>query len=640
MDANPSPGPADRYCDLVMKGGIASGIVYPLAVADLARHYRFRSIGGTSAGAVAAVVTAAAEYRRRKTGSMAGFDVLRAVPGDLSKEVADDESLLRRLFRTVAGRHERRLKYLFQPQPGGCTRLFHVLLRALNRSSAAGNAMGVVLGLLEAYWLVTLAGVVAGAGTFAWYVGAAGALRAAIAGGLAAAAVIVAGIAAWVLRDATHDVVDNGFGLCRGTGHDKGHDAITPWLHHLIQDAAGRTDDGEPLTFGDLWQVDTAFPPAALGPMPADRRAIDLTIFTTNLAHGRPYLFPERDPRSRLFFKPDELAGLLPATVAAALRRRAATYVPIAAFGDPPASLLAEQGLLQLPDAADMPILLPARMSHSFPLLFSAVPLWAIDYEQPPGQRRWKRCWFSDGGLASNFPMHLFDGFLPAWPTFGVDLQEIPRDGSTKVQLPAEYLDGSADRWDRFDDRKTRASRLRGFLIGVFSTAQNWNDNTNARMPGVRDRVARVPLRPTEGGFNLNMSAKVQEQVAKRGAEAAARLAERYCPAPSAAPGAGWDQQRWVRLDVLLRSLKKRMPGVALALRAELPGTTSYDDLLARAARERMPGHDAPLTPQEVAALRNLLGLMLATANTIIRETEDYSPQPIPDPEIRVRPPL
>lgn len=45
--------PSDE-CDIVMKGGVTSGIVYPSAILELARRYRFRSIGGTSAGAIAA----------------------------------------------------------------------------------------------------------------------------------------------------------------------------------------------------------------------------------------------------------------------------------------------------------------------------------------------------------------------------------------------------------------------------------------------------------------------------------------------------------------------------------------------------------------------------------------------------------
>src|SRR6478672_2650847 len=52
-------------CDLVMKGGVTSGIVYPSLVLKLAEHYRFASIGGTSAGAIAAALSAASEYGRQ-----------------------------------------------------------------------------------------------------------------------------------------------------------------------------------------------------------------------------------------------------------------------------------------------------------------------------------------------------------------------------------------------------------------------------------------------------------------------------------------------------------------------------------------------------------------------------------------------
>ena len=55
---------AKKECDLIMKGGITSGVVYPPAILDLATQYRFRSIGGTSAGAIAAAIAAAAERGR------------------------------------------------------------------------------------------------------------------------------------------------------------------------------------------------------------------------------------------------------------------------------------------------------------------------------------------------------------------------------------------------------------------------------------------------------------------------------------------------------------------------------------------------------------------------------------------------
>ena len=52
-------------CDLVMKGGITSGVVYPPALLQLARRYRFCSVGGTAAATIAA---AAAEYGREQKG--------------------------------------------------------------------------------------------------------------------------------------------------------------------------------------------------------------------------------------------------------------------------------------------------------------------------------------------------------------------------------------------------------------------------------------------------------------------------------------------------------------------------------------------------------------------------------------------
>jgi predicted acylesterase/phospholipase RssA len=95
--------PTDRFCDLVMKGGITSGVVYPKAITRLSQHYRFKNIGGTSAGAIAAAVTAAAEYQRRQSGSRQGFDILENLPEELEAKLPD------------TGRSK--LLSLFQPQP-------------------------------------------------------------------------------------------------------------------------------------------------------------------------------------------------------------------------------------------------------------------------------------------------------------------------------------------------------------------------------------------------------------------------------------------------------------------------------------------------------------------------------------------
>jgi hypothetical protein len=74
-------------CDVVMKGGITSGIVYPRLIVTLADKYRFRRIGGTSAGAIAATMTAAAEAgRRTETAGTAGraMQQLGAIPDEIA----------------------------------------------------------------------------------------------------------------------------------------------------------------------------------------------------------------------------------------------------------------------------------------------------------------------------------------------------------------------------------------------------------------------------------------------------------------------------------------------------------------------------------------------------------------------------
>ena len=124
-----------RFCDLVMKGGITSGIVFPTAVARLSTQYRFRNIGGTSAGAIAAAGAAAAEFRRStdRTNPGYGFAELARLPEFLGQR--------------PDGRHSR-LFDLFQPEPA-VRRHFAILAAMLNRGGrmprAGHGALGGVL---------------------------------------------------------------------------------------------------------------------------------------------------------------------------------------------------------------------------------------------------------------------------------------------------------------------------------------------------------------------------------------------------------------------------------------------------------------------------------------------------------------
>jgi predicted acylesterase/phospholipase RssA len=614
MTNSASAVPVDRFCDLVMKGGVTSGVVYPPAICRLAQHYQFRSIGGTSAGAIAAAVTAAAEYQRRTRGTTEGFKRVAALPTRLGeKDAADRTQLLR----------------LFQPD-NPCRRLFAVLIDSLNQGGTFSRIGAIILGCVKAYWIAALVSVAAGlliAVLHSW-----------LAGVISVLLLAPLAIGYFVYRDLAFNVVKNNYGLCKGLTVDpSAGEALTPWLHELIQQAAGRTATDPPLTFGDLWQ-------APGGPQGANVRSIDLQMFTTNLTHGRPYIFPHSEPTARLFFRSAELRAYLPASVMDWFDAHAVPYQPdpTSPDSDPPAKLAQIMHLQELPRPEDFPILLATRMSLSFPLLFAAVPLWAIDYGWPRGQRTFRRCMFSDGGISSNFPMHLFDGLLPLWPTFGIKLEAVlPGFPDELIYLPQHCQAGFADSWTRFDTAPKSASRLGGFLLSIVGTMQNWNDNALSRMPGVRDRIVRLRLKKDEGGFNLNMDSDLIRGIAERGGNAAVELIERFVPAqPGAPPTQGWNQQRWVRRDVLLHALNDRMSGLAQALGENIPHASPYAELTGSAAHEAPPCHSAALTAVEIRALDALSDALRNLAQAFGRDARDYPNTPLPEPELRVRPPL
>jgi hypothetical protein len=72
--SNGTDAKPERLCDLIMKGGITSGIIYPAAVCELASTFHFKNICGTSAGAIAA-------RRQRPPNADAGTEPGVVLPG-------------------------------------------------------------------------------------------------------------------------------------------------------------------------------------------------------------------------------------------------------------------------------------------------------------------------------------------------------------------------------------------------------------------------------------------------------------------------------------------------------------------------------------------------------------------------------
>jgi hypothetical protein len=438
-------------CDVVMKGGITSGVVYPLAVCQLATRQQLRSIGGSSAGAIAAAAAAAAEYRRGQ-GSFEGFVRLAALPEWLGQNLSG----------------------LFQPAPSTLA-----LYRLVDAATGAGNK---VLGLLRAALKASVRKVILGMAP-AILLGLAGILllvpalsrggwgAAQIAGivliGLlavvlgAAGAGAGAGFALWAcMRD---QVPENFFGLCRGyrpEGEDETEftrgPALTQWLAAELDEIAGLTD--HPLTFGDLWgpeavaaaqQLDAdagAGGTISVGPAKLDAartlRHIDLLVTTTNLSQGLAASIPfpyTPGKHSRLLYCETDLRQFFPPNIVAHMVAISdeATVGP-ATVGCPDH----QQILRFMPRPWDMPVVVAARMSLSFPGLLSAVRLYELLYDgsapprnaplnsfsAPDSEKQWRAAavWFSDGGICSNFPVHFFDSMLPSRPTYGFDLTPYP----------------------------------------------------------------------------------------------------------------------------------------------------------------------------------------------------------------------
>jgi predicted acylesterase/phospholipase RssA len=565
----PRTEPVDA-CDVVMKGGITSGVVYPRALRMLGTHYRFKGVGGASAGAIGAALGAAAELGRSK----GGFDRLDGLPGEL-----------------VDGK----LAKLFQPQHR--TRKLLDLMLVATGSDRSGPKRHGVAAFLAIVWRTIrsfpLTGVVGVApGVSCVIVGAVG-------GKAAGVVLIVAGVilmlVGWtvavlwrVYRLFTIDIPANRFGICSGLSTKPGEPGFTDWLSAKIDAIAGLSAPDAPLTFGHLWAGKD-------GTGDASNRDIDLRLITTCLTEGTPFEMPIE--ARRFFFDPEEWRQLFPEYVVAALEQApdaeaqpsdSATDSALEA-DDPEAdddgskkraqwqwetdqATLAR--LRRLPDSEHLPVIVATRMSLSFPLLISAVPLYTINRRDPrtkdattqfrkgntSAKIYFSRVWFTDGGLCSNFPVYLFDAALPSRPTFAINLGSFskgvepdPTDQTKNVEWAKNNRSGILPPYTELPTKGLAA--VTGFASAAINTARNWQDNSHLDLPGYRDRIVRVLQSKSEGGMNLRMSTGTITGLADRGETAARVMVEQFNTPHYTNHGTGWDNHRWVRYRALLSVL-------------------------------------------------------------------------------------
>jgi len=360
-----------------------------------------------------------------------------------------------------------------------------------------------------------------------------------------------------------------------------------------------------------------------------DAPDVNLEMITTNATFGRPYAFPSS---AGFYYDPEELRRYFPDHVIEWMKAR-----PRKPVDDKEAAHFEANapGKLPLPAASDLPVIVATRMSLAFPILLCAVPLYAADYTIPIPKGavpKLERCWFSDGGISSNFPVTLFDSPLPRWPTFAIDLESFseahPRDAdeSKNVYMPESNSEGILPTFTRF-------TALPGFLSAVLGAMQNWNDNTQSRLPGYRDRIVTVFLDGDEGGLNLDMPPDVLDRLRARGAAAGALIAGRFKTPSLLAPGTGtmnWEMHRWTRLRSALGAGKAYLTALARAVaNPEIPDVT-YDDLIN--ATGGAPAHHYPLqigSNARVAEIADRLA-QLGTDMAPVSAIDDGLPKPSP----------
>lgn len=523
------------------------------------RTYRLRNLGGSSAGAIGAALGAAAEHGRHAGTPGSGFDALDALPADL---------------------HGGGLLRLFTPQPA--TRPMLPLMRALSEVDRAGRRArglarvgGSLRALLAGWPLHAVAGALPGLTVFVLVATAAQPLHAAVLALLGLLTVVVgvgAGLWLGVQRTLTRAVPANLYGVCTGLGTPAAP-GFTDWLSALLNTLAGRRRDS-PLLHGHLWTGSDA--PAFV---PDRQRAVNLRTVSTCLTQGRPYEMPTASPAFfdepavwEKLFPPEVMAAL--AAVPAAHGERASDAARLA--WEDAAAAARPRPLHRLPAPEHLPVVVSVRLSVSFPLLFSAVPLWSIDRRSPvttaalrafrAGEQagvpapEFTQLWFSDGGFTSNFPVPLFDEALPTRPTFALNLGtfvpervpsaneadniEFARDNST---LPPSHRPIAPTGW----------AAVTSFVGAMVATVLEWPDATQLGTPGMRDRVVRVLQAPTEGGLNLDMPDAVIDRLALRGAAAADALVDLFTQPHYRGAATGWDNHRGVRYRALSGTLSR-----------------------------------------------------------------------------------
>jgi predicted acylesterase/phospholipase RssA len=717
--------PSDRFCDVVLDGGVINGVVYPGFLVELARKFHFHALAGTSVGAIAAALAAACEYNRR-FGRDTGFNEgLAKMPGELAEWVDEKKSLtrIRSLFQpapavrplfdffvdwlgvqmektpnNLAGKEKTQSEGASFPSAAfGATHTFALLMDGYR--SACKNLGPKLWQML--IWMLLMAFVVYVvrienplAAVLVWWIG------------FLACAFVIHPIVKFLTQLRVLYRLE-GFGACTGMrASDSKLQGLTEWMHEGLQKSAGLPLHS-PLTFADLWSAPGAPDASARS---KESRSIDFRAISTCLSHGRIYEFPQAsDEQSMLFFRLSEFSRFFPKDIIDHLRRvsepldilrfnelkrqlferrmslendpddevpqrgefaikaQASSEALSQAFKTPESidGGLLEPDLRLLP-REHLPILVAVRLSMSCPVLFACVPLLSLNRDTHPEDTSLVRLWFSDGGIGSNFPIHLFDKAIPRWPTFGLRiLDQPPRNSSRnypmRTFLPYQHRDGAEDNllyprdsgaFTGLGEVKADVGAFMKFIFSIYTSAKDGHDQSFGRMPDVRNRVVRLYLNSRAGNMlNLKLAPELICDLALgTGARSGRNAAQAYL---QEIPGekynwvSGWTDHRWVRMNMLIHGLREYLDGVGEGLVSQgLPGTVNNPSLMEQleqaaqtAALASPTQSESKLSAHQIEQLKQALEAIRGLEQKLssLDSAQPYVPKPMPRFQFRPR---
>jgi len=479
---------------------------------------------------------------------------------------------------------------LFQPQPSmaGLFR-FATAFLITNKSKQA-------LSLVRPFWLEIILGAIPGIllGILAWSASGwhVGIVLLCVFVCIACACVMaVLGLLVRLMR-----MPKSYFGLC--TGHTQMNSKVPgliPWLDGKIHEVADRKPGDPPLTFGDLRKV-----------------GITLQMMTTCLTWGRPFTLPFTT--RQFYFSPKEFRDFFPEKIVHWMIDHPPTHDGTQEEHDPDRTGKVDIGDLKpLPNEDDLPVIVAARLSLSFPFLFCTVPRYAVDFTlreckqgeepaQPPvpggaiaygAARVPEHVWFIDGGICNNFPLHLFDAPIPRWPTFGIDLTDLRPDrpkGECRAWLPTRNGGGVQPNWTRLSAKGGLPGTWR-LVAAIVNSARNWLNSLQAIVPGFRDRIVHISLSEKEGGLNLTMPPATLDNLSKYGSDAAQLLIDHFINGQDngKVTPMTWVNQRWIRYRSTMGLIETFLTKFADNIQNPEEGDISYSDLI-----ERQPGAPPP----------------------------------------------